>query len=1045
MNYLMVDANTVGEFPFWFHRIWTTGLQLGIALTVLYDAVGSASIASVFVIVLTVLVNGPLVKYQQNCHNKLTKAQDLRLKVMSESLVNMKILKLYAWELHFKGVIERLRELELKWLSAFQLGKAYTSVFFWASPALVSAVTFIACYFLGVPLDPSNVFTFVAAQRLVQDPINHIPNVIGSVIQARAAFSRISEFLGAPELPKGQIWMEYCAPNQYPIVIKSGCFSWDSSENSNLSSINLEVKEGTKVAICGEVGSGKSTLLAAILGEVLRTKGMINVCGKIAYVSQNAWIQSGSLQDNILFGSAMDEPRYKETLQQCSLVYDLESLPFGDLTHIGERGVNLSGGQKQRVQLARALYCDADIYLLDDPFSSVDTHTATSLFNEYVMGALSDKTVLLVTHQVEFLHAFDSVLLMSHGQIMHAASYQELLIASKEFLDLVNAHKGTTDYPNGNTIAYNENMRRIIRETGVIQHRGNDGFDQLIRKEEREIGDIGLKPYLVYLGQNKGYIYATLVAVTNTFFTCAQVSQNSWLAANIQNPNVSTLNLVLVYIAIGSGSIIFLLFRALLAVDLNIKSSRSLFFQLLSALFHAPMSFYHATPLGRILSRVSSDLGIIDLDVPLTFSFSISATLNACINLGVLCFFTWQVLFVAAPVIFMSVRLQRYYLASSKQLMRINGTTKSLVANYLGESISGAVTIRAFKQENRFFTKMLELIDNNASPSFHCFAATEWLTQRLEIMSATILSSSAFIFTLLPLGTFSSGVVGMVLSYGLSLNMLFIFSIQNQCSLANQIISVERLSQYMHIASEAPSMVEDNQLPANWPSIQYNQEASPVLHGITCTIEGGEKIGIVGRTGSGKTTLINAIFRLVEPSGGTIIIDGQDITAVGLHDLRSRIGLIPQDPILFHGSIRYNLDPQGYFSDEQILEVLGKCQLVEVVREKQGLDSLVAEGGSNWSMGERQLLCLGRALLRKSRILILDEATASIDNATDVIIQKIIRTEFEDSTVITIAHRIPTVMDCSKILVINDGKMVEYDRPQKLLETEGSLFREHIL
>ncbi|CAL5002918.1 unnamed protein product [Urochloa decumbens] len=1051
MNYLMVDATRVGEFPFWFHRTWTTGLQLGIALTVLYNTVGSATIASVFVIVLTVLVNGPLVKYQQNCHNKLTKAQDLRLKVMSESLVNMKILKLYAWELHFKGVIERLRELELKWLSAFQLGKAYTSVFFWASPALVSAATFIACYFLGVSLDPSNVFTFVAAQRLVQDPINHIPNVIGSVIQARAAFSRISEFLGAPELPKDQIWMEYCAPDQYPIVIKSGCFSWDSSENSNLSSINLVVKEGTKVAICGEVGSGKSTLLAAILGEVPRTEGMISVCGKIAYVSQNAWIQSGSVQDNILFGSTMDEPRYKETLQRCSLVYDLESLPFRDLTHIGERGVNLSGGQKQRVQLARALYCDADIYLLDDPFSSVDAHTATSLFNEYVMGALSDKTVLLVTHQVEFLHAFDSVVLMSHGQIMHAASYQELLVASKEFQDLVNAHKGTADYPNVSTIAYKESMRQIIRETGVIHDRGKDGFDQLIRKEEREIGDIGLKPYLVYLGQNKGYIYATLVAVTNTFFTCGQVSQNSWLAANVQNPNVSTLNLVLVYIAIGSCSIIFLLFRALLTVDLNIESSRSLFSQLLSALFYAPMSFYHATPLGRILSRVSSDLGIIDLDVPLTLSFSISATLNACINLGVLCFFTWQVLFVAAPVIFMSVRLQRYYLASSKELMRINGTTKSLVANHLGESISGAVTIRAFKQENHFFTKMLELIDNNASPSFHCFAATEWLTQRLEIMSATILSSSAFIFTLLPLGTFNSGVVGMVLSYGLSLNMLFLFSIQNQCSLANQIISVERLNQYMHIASEALGMVEDNQLPANWPSvgkielhdleIQYNQESSPVLHGITCTIEGGEKIGIVGRTGSGKTTLINAIFRLVEPSGGTIIIDGQDITAVGLHDLRSRICLIPQDPVLFHGSIRYNLDPQGYFSDEQILEVLDKCQLVEVVREKQGLDSPVVEGGSNWSTGQRQLLCLGRALLRKSRILILDEATSSIDNATDVIIQKIIRTEFKDSTVITIAHRIPTVMDCSKILVINDGKMVEYDRPQKLLETEGSLFK----
>ncbi|EEE53434.1 hypothetical protein OsJ_36517 [Oryza sativa Japonica Group] len=1027
MNYLMVDTYRIGEFPFWFHRTWTTGLQLCIALMVLYNAVGPATVASVFVIVLTVMLNAPLAKQLQNIQSKLMEAQDMRLKTMSESLTNMKVLKLYAWENHFKGVIEQLRELELKWLSAFQLGKAYTSVLFWASPALVSAATFLACYFLGVPLDPSNVFTFVAALRLVQDPINHIPNVIGSVIQARAAFNRLNEFLGASELQKDQVSMEYSAHSQYPIAIKSGCFSWDSSENYNLRNINLMVKSGTKVAICGEVGSGKSSLLAAILGEVPRTDGVIQVSGKIAYVSQNAWIQTGSVKDNILFGSTMDKPRYEETLKFCSLVHDLEILPFGDLTQIGERGANLSGGQKQRIQLARALYHDADIYLLDDPFSSVDAHTATSLFNEYVMGALSEKTVLLVTHQVEFLHAFDSVLLMSQGQIMHAASYQELLLSSREFQNLVNAHKDIVNFPNDNMVDYNGDKSPFKRETAVVLDGGKESiknaeFDQLIRREEREIGGTGLKPYLMYLGQNKGYIYATLVAIANIAFTSGQLAQNSWLAANIQNPGVSTFNLVQVYTAIGIGSIMFLLFRALLAVDLGLQTSRSLFSQLLTALFRAPMSFFHSTPIGRILSRVSSDLNVIDLDVPFTLSFSISATLNAYINLGVLCFFTWPILFIAAPIIIMAVRLQRYYSASSKELMRINGTTKSLVANHLAESISGAVTVRAFKQEGRFFARFLELIDNNASPSFHCFAATEWLTQRLEIMATTILSSSAFVITLLPQGTLSPGVAGMVLSYGLSLNMLFLFSIQNQCSLANQIISVERISQYMDI-------------------VKYTQDASPVLKGISCTFQGGDKIGIVGRTGSGKTTLINAIFRLVEPSGGKITIDGQDITTMGLHDLRSRIGLIPQDPILFNGSIRYNLDPHGHFSDKQIWEV-GKCQLDEVINEKKGLDSLVVEGGSNWSMGQRQLLCLGRALLRRSRILILDEATASMDNATDAVIQKTVRTELKDSTIITIAHRIPTVMDCTRVLVVNDGEMVEYEEPQKLMQTEGSFFKE---
>nr|CAB3467084.1 unnamed protein product [Digitaria exilis] len=781
------------------------------------EDVGLAMIASLVVIILTVLCNAPLAKLQHKFQSKLMEAQDVRLKAMTESLIHMKVLKLYAWEAHFKKVIERLREVEYKWLSAFQLRKSYNSFLFWSSPVLVSAATFLACYLLKIPLDASNVFTFVATLRLVQDPIRQIPDVIGVVIQAKVAFTRITKFLDAPEL-NGQVRKKYCVGSEFHIVIDNGSFSWDENPSKpTLNNINLVVKAGEKVAICGEVGSGKSTLLAAVLGEVPKTEGTIQVCGKMAYVSQNAWIQTGTVQDNILFGSSMDKQRYQETLERCSLVKDLEMLPYGDRTQIGERGVNLSGGQKQRVQLARALYKNADIYLLDDPFSAVDAHTATSLFNEYVMEALSDKTVLLVTHQVDFLPVFDSIL-------------------------------------------------------------------------------------------------------------------------------------------------------------------------------------------------VSADLSIVDLDVPFTFMFSIGTSINSYSNLG------------------------KFYLASAKELMRINGTTKSAVANHLGESIAGAITIRAFEEEDRFFEKNLELVDKNAGPYFYNFAATEWLIQRLETMSAAVLSFSAFVMALLPPGTFNPGFIGMALSYGLSLNMSFVFSIQNQCQLTNQIISVERVSQYIDIPSEAAEIIEENRPSSEWPQtgrvelrdlkIRYRQDAPLVLHGITCTFEGGDKIGIVGRTGSGKTTLIGALFRLVEPAGGKIIIDSVDITTIGLHDLRSRLGIIPQDPTLFQGTIRYNLDPLGQFSDQQIWEVT------------------FVEDGSNWSMGQRQLFCLGRALLRRCRVLVLDEATASIDNATDAILQKTIRTEFRDCTVVTVAHRIPTVMDCSMVLAMSDGKVVEYDRPLKLMETEGSLFRD---
>ncbi|CAA6665913.1 unnamed protein product [Spirodela intermedia] len=977
MNYLTVDAYRIGEFLFWLHQTWTTSLQLCIALVIIYQAVGLATVSAMAVIVLTVLCNAPLAKLQHRFQSKLMEAQDVRLKAMTEALVNMKVLKLYAWETHFKRVIESLRKLEEGWLFKFQLRKAYNTFLFWSSPVLVSAATFTTCYLLHLPLRASNVFTFVATLRIVQEPVRAIPDVMGVVIQAQVALSRVERFLDAPELQSGHV-SKSAEDSKDPVVIKSASFSWDMNlQKPTLRNVSLEVKHGEKVAICGEVGSGKSTLLAAILGEIPHTEGSVQVGGKIAYVSQAAWIQTGTIRDNILFGSAMDERRFQETLERCSLVKDLEVLPFGDLTEIGERGVNLSGGQKQRIQLARALYQDADVYLLDDPFSAVDAHTATSLFNEYVMGGLSGKTVLLVTHQVDFLPAFDSILLMSDGGILRAASYADLLTSSKEFRDLVDAHKETIDD------AHPEKQQKTPL--------GSVG-DQLIKKEERERGDTGLKPYLLYLGQNKGFFNFALAGLMHLSFVVGQILQNTWMAANVQNPAVSNLRLITVYLLVGILTTVFLFFRSMFTVFLGLESSKSLFSQLLTSLFRAPMSFFDSTPAGRILSRVSSDLSITDLDVPFSLMLSLGATLNAYSQLGVLAVITWQVLFVSVPMFYLTLRLQ--------------------------------------------------LIDKNASPFFLNFAASEWLIQRVETMSAAVISSSALVMMVLPKGTFSSGFIGMALSYGLSLNNSLVFSIQNQCTLANVIVSVERLNQYMHIASEAPEVLESNRPNADWPEtgrvelqdlkIRYRPDAPLVLRGISCTIEGGHKIGIVGRTGSGKSTLISALFRLVEPAGGTIIVDGLDITTIGLHDLRSRFAIIPQDPTLPRVC---QIQPGS--------SILDKCHLQEAVQEKeQGLDSPVVEDGSNWSMGQRQLFCLGRALLRRTRILVLDEATASIDNATDAILQKTIRTEFAASTVITVAHRIPTVMDCTRVLTISGGEMVEYDNPAELMVKAGSHFGE---
>ncbi|KAL5708889.1 Multidrug resistance-associated protein 7 [Ranunculus cassubicifolius] len=998
---LIHSSGEIGEFPFWLHQTWTTSLQLCLALAILIHAVGLATFAALAVIVLTVICNTPLAKLQLKFQTKLMIAQDVRLKATAEALVNMKVLKLYAWETHFKKVIENLRVEECKWLSAVQLQKAYNAFLFWTSPVFVSAATFGATYFLGVPLYASNVFTYMATLRLVMDPVISIPDVIGVVIQAKVALVRITRFLEAPELQNESVRQKYKAKElKHSIYIKSADFSWDENpSNPTLKNINLEVAPGQKMAICGEVGSGKSTLLAAILGEASCVKGTVQVHGKIAYVFQTAWIQTGTIQENILFGSIFNKQRYQETLEKCSLL--------------------------------ETLRC----YLL-----------------EYVVDALAGKTVLVVTHQVDFLPAFNSVLLMSDGKIMHSGSYNQLLLSSQEFIVLDNAHKETAGSERLTSVGFPQKTVSSITEIkkAYSAKEWTSAGDQLIKTEERETGDSGLKPYSQYLNQNKGYAYFSLACFAHLIFVIAQVLQNSWMAANVQNPRVSELRLIVVYLTIGFSTFFFLLVRSLAAVSLGLESSKSLFSQLLNSLFRAPMSFYDSTPLGRILTRVSSDLSTVDLDIPFSLVLGVAISMNTYANLGVLAVVTWQVLFVSVPMVFLAIVLQRYYIASAKELMRINGTTKSMLGNHLAESIAGAITIRAFGKEERFFTQNLDLIDRNASPFFHNFAANEWLIQRLEILSATVISSSALAMVLLPPGTFSSGFIGLALSYALSLNISLVLSIQNQCTVANYIISVERLNQYMHIPSEAPTVIHKNRPTPDWPTvgrveildlkIRYRPDTPLVLRGISCIFEGGQKIGIIGRTGSGKTTLIGALFRLVEPAGGKIVIDGLDISTIGLHDLRSLFGIIPQDPTLFNGTVRYNLDPLSQHTDLEIWEVLQKCQLQEAVQDKEeGLDAPVADDGSNWSMGQRQLFCLGRALLRRSRILVLDEATASIDNATDTILQRTIRTEFADCTVITVAHRIPTVMDCTMVLSISDEKVSNF-KGYVHLSFQGSLF-----
>ncbi|KAJ7560924.1 hypothetical protein O6H91_03G006500 [Diphasiastrum complanatum] len=817
-----------------------------------------------------------------------------------------------------------------------------------------------------------------------------------------------------------------------------------------------------KVAICGVVGSGKSSLLSSILGEIPRLSGMVKVKGKTAYVSQSAWIQTGKIEENILFGKPMNKVRYMKVLEACALTKDLELLSHGDQTEIGERGINLSGGQKQRIQLARAVYQDADIYLLDDPFSAVDVHTGTQIFKECILGALASKTLVFVTHQVEFLPTANLILVMQDGQLTQARRYDDLLEKGTNFSILVGAHNKALeavkvheiydDAPQSGgawNIDHAENLDIEIQHDPINSHtlekvssKKNDkeAASQLVQEEERERGNVSLAVYGAYVKAVYNGALIPVALLAQTLFQSLQISSNWWMAQGTpatpnEKPPVRTTTLTIVYIALAFGTTSMVLIRAILVTCIGLAAAQKFYLSMLHCIFRAPMSFFDSTPTGRILNRASTDQSTLDLEVPYRLDGMTFQVIQILGTIAVMSISTWQVLLVFFPVAVICIWLQRYYIKTARELSRLLGIHKAPIIHHFAESIAGVATIRGFDQEQRFMQTNLTLIDSYARPAFYSAAAMQWLSLRLELLTNFVFACSMVIIISLPRGATDPSLARLAVTYALNLNTSLSWLMWNLCNVENKIVSVERIQQYTTIASEAPLVIEKCRPPSDWPQqgsidlynlqIRYT-DRSPVLHGITCSLTGGKKIGVVGRTGSGKSTLIQALFRIVEPAAGKILIDGINISTIGLHDLRSRLSIIPQDPIMFEGTVRQNLDPLEEHTDAELWEALEGCQLANVVHAKENkLDSWVTENGDNWSMGQRQSVCLGRVMLRRTRILVLDEATASVDTATDSLIQSTLRSEFDKCTIVTIAHRIPTVVDSDAVLVLSDG-MVPY-------------------
>ncbi|XP_042361797.1 multidrug resistance-associated protein 1 isoform X2 [Plectropomus leopardus] len=1079
VNLMSVDAQRFMDLITYINMIWSAPLQVGLALYFLWQNLGPSVLAGVAVMVLMVPVNAVIAMKTKTYQVAQMKSKDNRIRLMNEMLNGIKVLKLYAWELAFKDKVSEIRESELQVLKkAAYLGAM--STFTWVCAPFLVALSTFAVYVLideNNVLDAQKAFVSLALFNILRFPLNMLPMVISSMVQASVSLKRLRVFLSHEELQEDSVEHKTAAGSPHSISIVDGVFSWSRAESPTLKRLNVCIPEGSLVAVVGHVGSGKSSLLSALLGEMDKLEGTVAVKGSVAYVPQQAWIQNSTLRDNIIFGQERREAWYQRVVEACALQPDLEILPAGDETEIGEKGVNLSGGQKQRVSLARAVYCDRVVYLLDDPLSAVDAQVGKHIFDHVIgpQGLLKDKTRVLVTHGLSYLPQTDLILVMVEGEISEMGSYQQLMAKEGAFAEFQRTYTAVDHTDN------NESMPKTGTKgtensiapapagspgDSIVSEKGEE--DKVLSKKTKppEVGKL-TEADKASTGRVKLSVFWAYMKAIGVFLSCTSLLlfithhllslfSNYWLSLWTDDPVVNGTQpnrqmRLGVYGALGLFQGMAVFGYSLSTSIGGILASRFLHQSMLYDVLRSPMSFFERTPSGNLVNRFSKEMDTIDSVIPLIIKMFMGSMFNvigACI-----------IILVATPLVAIVIPVlgllyffvQRFYVASSRQLKRLESVSRSPIYTHFSETLLGTSVIRAFGEQERFIRESDQRVDHNQKAYYPSIIANRWLAVRLEFVGNCIVSFAA-LFAVIARESLSPGIMGLSISYALQLTASLTWLVRMSSDVETNIVAVERVKEYSDAEKEAEWKHEPSSVPQGWPTdgcidfrgfgLRYRQDLDLAIRNITININKGEKVGIVGRTGAGKSSLTLGLFRIIEAAEGHILIDGLDIAKLGLHELRSRITIIPQDPVLFSGSLRMNLDPFDSYSDEEIWRALEYSHLKSFVSGlPDKLNHECSEGGENLSVGQRQLLCLARALLRKTKILVLDEATAAVDMETDNLIQSTIRSQFEDCTVLTIAHRLNTIMDYTRVLVLEKGEMAEFDFPSNLIAQRGVFYK----
>uniref|UniRef100_A0A3Q4HJ35 ATP-binding cassette, sub-family C (CFTR/MRP), member 9 n=1 Tax=Neolamprologus brichardi TaxID=32507 RepID=A0A3Q4HJ35_NEOBR len=1046
-NLVAIETNQLMWFLFLCPNLWAMPVQIVMGIILLRHFMGSSALVGASVIVL-------LAPVQYLIATKLADTQKItlehstdRVKKTTEILKGIKLLKLYAWENIFCDSVEETRGKELTSLRTFAF---YTSMSIFMNAAIpIAAVlaTFVTHHILNKKgPSPSQAFAALSLFHILVTPLFLLSTVVRFAVKALVSVQKLGEFLQSDEIGddswrNGDISVSFEAGKK-PMGMFLGSLP---SPPFSFHSIS-----GQLTMIVGQVGCGKSSLLLAMLGEMQAIEGGVYWSNKnrnsVAYAAQKSWLLNATVEENITFGSPFNKQRYKAVIDACSLQPDIDLLPFGDQTEIGERGINLSGGQRQRICVARALYQNTNIVFLDDPFSALDIHLSDHLMQEGILKFLQDdkRTVVLVTHKLQYLIHADWIIAMKDGTVLREGTLKDIQTHDIELYDhwktLMNRQDQGLE-----KVRYKSAAKCLLK----LSEEDDDNFSTTTNRRSK----IPWKVCWCYLSSG-GFFMVFLMIFSKLLKHSVIVAIDYWLANWTSKINTRQDSYyLLVFIILCAAGITLCLITSLTVEFLGLSAATNLHHNLLNKIIHAPIRFFDITPLGQILNRFSADTNIIDQHIPSTLESLTRSTLLCLSGIGVIASITPIFLVALVPLAVAFYFIQKYFRVASKDLQDLDDSTQLPLLCHFSETAEGLTTIRAFRHEARFKQRMLELTDTNNTAYLFLSAANRWLEVRTDYLGAVIvLAAAAASIWSFHYGLHPGGLVGLGLTYALTVTNYLNWVVRNLADLEVQMAAVKKVNSFLSTESENyEGSMDASQVPENWPQdgeikiqglcVRYDPMLKPVLKHVNAYIKPGQKVGICGRTGSGKSSLSLAFFNMVDIFEGKIIIDGIDICKLPLQTLRSRLSIILQDPVLFSGSIRFNLDPEKMCTDDRLWEALEIAQLKNMVKALPGgLDAVVTEGGENFSVGQRQLFCLARAFVRKSSIFIMDEATASIDMATENILQKVVMTAFADRTVVTIAHRVHTILTADLVIVMKRGNIMEYDKPETLLEQEDGMF-----